>query len=657
MKRSSLLQMASILCAVGFAVSVANEANAQETYDGAPWRFGVFGGMNFNIVGTGSQELQGIGTNFSAANTTTGTNDIIDGTGLGLYGGGLVEYNSGKLLGAKLRVGLDDRRVRFNDWDVPDATSTRFSARMTYVSVEPSLRLNLGSPDFHMIAGPLLSFKVATKYDYVPGRDETTPAVADQEIPNTNSFTYGVSGGFGYDININSKSTSGTKWYLTPFVEASYMMDQRDNTRPADRNDTWVTTSIRGGFEIKGGAAPAAAVAPPVVAAAPDMNAQVRVPPSVVEARRVIEFFPLRNYVFFDQGATRIPTKYAQLDAATASTFDAATMTMAPSTGTSASTTRAQRQMAVYYNLMNVVGDRMRDNSTSTIRLVGSAPDKSEALAMANSVRDYLVSTYGIAASRISTEGQIRAPHASGTSATPEEDRGLVAEENRRVEILSNDLALLKPVRLETMQQESFDNDIVMSVSSSAPLSNWTARISGEGFNQTYGPYSSNIQRVDAKEVLQSRSTGNYTAEITMIGADGKSVVRSTNFQLVKKDLPQATGDRFSILFEFDESAGTAVYDQFLRNEVAPLIPANATVVVHGHTDNVGTTEHNYDLSTRRATEAQRILQDELQKQGRSVTFDAYGFGEDESRAAFANTTPEGRYHNRTVMIEVVPAQ
>jgi outer membrane protein OmpA-like peptidoglycan-associated protein len=630
-------------------------AHAQETYDGAAWRFGVFGGMNFNIVGAGSQELQGIGTNFSAPHNN-GVDDIIDGTGLGLYGGGLVEYNSGQTFGGHLRIGLDDRRVKFNDWDVPDASSTRFSARMTYVSVEPSLRVNLGSPDFHMLVGPLLSFKVSTKYDYVPGRDETSPAIADQEIPGTNDFTYGLSGGFGYDININSKSASSTRWYLTPFVEASYMMDQRDNTRDADRNDTWVTTSIRGGFQVKFGSGPAAVAPPPVVAATPDMNMQVRVPPSVVEARRVIEFFPLRNYIFFDENQTSIPAKYTTLSSADAATFSEEMMLDAPVTGTSESTTRSQRQMNVYYNALNVVGDRLRDNPSSTIRLVGSAPAKSDGMAMANSVKNYLVSTYGIDASRITVESQERAPHASGTRRTPTEDLDLVREENRRVEILSNDLAILKPVKLETTQQEPFDNDIVMMVNGNGPISNWTARISGEGFSRTYGPYSASVERVDAKEVLQNRASGNYTAEITMVGADGQTMVKSTNFQLVKKELPPVTGQRFSILFEFDESRTVQTYDQFLRAEVAPMIPANSTIVVHGHTDVVGETDYNYDLSTRRATETQKVLQEALQALGRSVTFDSYGFGEDESRAAFANGSPEGRYYNRTVMIEVIPA-
>jgi outer membrane protein OmpA-like peptidoglycan-associated protein len=622
------------------------------------WRFGAYGGMNFNIVGTGAQTLQGIGTEFAQANVN-GANDIIDGTGLGYYFGLMTEYVGSGMLGGQLRLGVDDRRVNFNDWDVTNPSGeTRFSAHMTYFSVEPLLRLNLGSPAFHMTAGPLLSFKIATKYDYVPGRDETSPAIVGGDIPNTNSFTYGVSGGFGYDININSKSSSSTRWYLTPFVEASYMMDQRkNNDRPTDRNDTWVTTSIRGGFQLKFGSAPMAAPAPaPLAEITPNMNMDVRVPPSVVVARKVIELFPLRNYLFFDPSSTDIPSKYVRLNPAQASAFQEKSLMETPMTGTTTTTTdRSQRQMSVYYNAMNVFGDRMRTNPTANITLVGSAPTKADGLAMATAVKNYLVSTFGIDAGRISVDGQVRPPHASGTRATPQEDLPLIAEENRRVEVLSNNLDILKPVQLETTQQDRYDNDIVMSVTSNTPVSSWTAHITGPGVDKTFGPYTGTSQRINAMDLLQNNASGSYTANITMTTPDGKSMTQTSNFQLVKQDLPTQTGQRYSILFEYDEAKTVQTYDQFLRGTVAPLIPNGATLVVHGHTDKVGLTDYNFDLSTRRATETQRVLQDELQKLGRNVTFDTYGFGEDESRAPVSNGTPEGRYYNRTVMIEAVP--
>jgi outer membrane protein OmpA-like peptidoglycan-associated protein len=633
-------------------------AQAQQMYDGAPWRFGIFGGMNFNIIGTGAQTLALIGNEQFAQEHVNGTTDIIDGTGLGFYTGALVEYNPGTLFGGQLRVGLDDRRVKFNDWDVANpSTNTRFTARMSYVSIEPMLRVNLGNPNFRLLAGPLLSFKVATKYDYTPGRDETSTAVVDQEIDGTNSFTYGVSGGLGYDILLNSKSASSTKWYLTPFVDASYMMDQRQNNRNAtDRNDTWVTTSIRGGFELKFGSAPMAPA--PVVEVATDMpliDLALRAPNAITEERSLVEFFPLRNYIFFNQGSTTVPSKYVQLNTSQAQSFQEQTLMNDPGTGSGSSMDRSQRQMNVYYNALNVFGDRLRANPSSKITLIGGAPSQTDALAMANSVKDYLVNTFGIDAGRIATKGQIRTPNASGTRATPKEDLPLVAEENIRVEVQTDDQNLLKPVQIRSTQTSLLDNDLVVNVNSRGPIADYTVAITGNGYSQTYGPYSGTTQRIDARPILQGASSGDYTATVTARTADNRTVVKQQNFRLVRQTAPPTTGQRFSILFEYDESKTVQTYEQFLRQEVAPKIPNNSTIVIHGHTDRIGLDDYNLELSSRRAMETQNVLQDEMRKMGRTVTVDPYGFGEDESRAPFTNSSPEGRYYDRTVMIEVIP--
>jgi len=645
----SLLTTATLL-------ALTTNANAQ-AYDDAIWRFGIFGGMNFNIVGVGAQDLQYVGTDIKPVN---GNKDIIDGTGLGFYTGLMTEYAPGGLFGGQLRVGLDDRRVGFNDWDVNGTQRTRFSARMTYVSVEPLLRVNLVQPNFHLTVGPLLSFKVAGKYDYIPGRDETSAEIKDQEIPNLNGFTYGVSGGLGYDILMNSKSSGNTRWYLTPFIEASYMMDQRTNQLAAeqkDRNDTWVTTSLRGGFQLKFGAGPAAPIAETVVVdeSLPSMDVSLRAPSNITEERKLIEFFPLRNYLFFEDGSTTLPSKYVKLNTSQASSFDEKSLLEPAVTGTSGATTRSQRQMGVYYNGLNVYGERLRNNSTATITLVGSAPAEADGKAMAEDVKSYLVSAFGIDASRITTKGQRRPPHESGTRATPKEDLGLVAEENRRVEVLSSDNSIMMPVEIHSTQAEPIDNDLVLGVTTMGPIESWTVNVNGNGYNQTYGPYRGSSQRIDAKPILGTSQSGTYTATVTATTASGKTVTKTQNFQLVKTELPPVTGQRFSILFEFDESKTVKTYEQFLRQEVAPKIPSGSSVVIHGHTDKVGEEDYNIDLSNRRSTETQRVLQDELTKLGRTVTFDAYGFGETEMRAPFENTTPEGRYYNRTVLIEVIP--
>ena len=50
------------------------------------------------------------------------------------------------------------------------------------------------------------------------------------------------------------------------------------------------------------------------------------------------------------------------------------------------------------------------------------------------------------------------------------------------------------------------------------------------------------------------------------------------------------------------------------------------------------------------------IIEKSLAAAGRTdVTFQVYGFGEDESLAPFENRYPEERFYNRTVVIDVIP--
>ncbi len=76
----------------------------------------------------------------------------------------------------------------------------------------------------------------------------------------------------------------------------------------------------------------------------------------------------------------------------------------------------------------------------------------------------------------------------------------------------------------------------------------------------------------------------------------------------------------------------------------------NSTVQVVGHTDNVGTSAYNQDLSQRRAASVANVLISAGVPGGRVV---AFGRGEDQPVAS--NLTPDGRARNRRVDIIIRP--
>jgi outer membrane protein OmpA-like peptidoglycan-associated protein len=320
-----------------------------------------------------------------------------------------------------------------------------------------------------------------------------------------------------------------------------------------------------------------------------------------------------------------------------------------------ADATRSARQMSVYHNALNIIGARMARNPSGTIALVGAAPDRDRGLAMARAVRDYLAATFGIDSARIVAQGAVRPPHASGTRTTPKDDLPLVGEENLRVEILSNDSLLMRPVALRTPERIPYENDLVITAKSAIPVEDWVVTIEGEGYSRTFGPFHYPKQRLATAAMLEGKDRGAYSATVTFRTREGETIRRRTSFELFRREVPAVEGDRYSILFEFDESKTVAMYEEFLRSTVAPRIPNGSTVFIHGHTDVIGEDGYNIELSARRAAMTERVLEEEMRRLGRSAVFDSYGFGEDEIHVPFVNELPEGRYYNRTVVIEIMP--
>lgn len=178
-----------------------------------------------------------------------------------------------------------------------------------------------------------------------------------------------------------------------------------------------------------------------------------------------------------------------------------------------------------------------------------------------------------------------------------------------------------------------------------------------KGVTQYFGPYTQEKVSIPGKTILGAKPEGDYTA--TMVGQtkSGKTVRQDATIHMVLWTPPKdEEGMRFSVIFEFNESKAITTYEKYLTDVVAPKISSGARVIIHGHTDIIGDAVHNQELSLARANEVQGILKSALSKAGRTdVTFETYGFGEDQLVAPFANNFPEERFYNRTVLIDVIP--
>jgi outer membrane protein OmpA-like peptidoglycan-associated protein len=630
------------LTMVIFACSTAQAQSTQPT-----WWFGVSGAANVSSY-TGTTQTLNSSLIVPAA--------FHKGNGVRPFGSILMEYRPSTVFGGMLNVGYDGRGGKFDNVIAPCDCEATLKTNTSYLTVEPSLRVNLISNLF-VFAGPRIAFNLQKDFSYTQELQPNT----DGEISEMRNTILSGQAGIGYDFPI-SAANSTTKISLSPFVSYHPYFGQDP------RNiESWSVSTVRAGLALKfGKAGKPAAETPVVVVPTGDVEFTIVEPKSIQVKRVVSETLPLRNAVFFDKGSNAIPSRYALLSNTAADSFREAQLQQE---ATVSGTGRSERQINVYHNILNILGDRLRANPSASVSLAGASSNgKVEGKALAESVKQYLVSTYGISGGRIVTEGRVKPVNPSEQpGATKELD--LLREGDRRVDIVSTSPELLlqvggdmmmKPVQITNTKQNEMDGLVLFNVKGAEKqLKSWSLDLTDEqGTVQHYGPFYKDQGTVAGKTILNNRAEGTYKVVMTGEAKSGLPLTKQGSIHLVRPAEAVEKGLRYSILFDFDKSNAASSYSKFLNDVVAPLITDGATVIVHGHTDVIGDEGYNQKLSEGRAQETQKILEKALANAGRSnVKFQTTGYGEDVAEAPFHNTLPEERFYNRTVIIDINPVQ
>ncbi|MBC7747650.1 MAG: OmpA family protein, partial [Methylotenera sp.] len=537
---------------------------------------------------------------------------------------------------------------------------------LSYITIEPSVRFAPFKSNFYLYGGPRLAFNMDKSFTYQLG---INPAFPDQAPSNavTGEFSeieetiLSMQIGAGYDIPLSSDSNK-TQFVLSPFVSFQPYFGQNPRA-----TETWNITTIRAGVALKFGQGKNIQEATDMVQDR-EVDFTVNSPNNVPGEKRMTEIFPLRNYVFFNEGSPEIPNRYVLLTQDQVKDFKEDQVEIFAPRNLS---DRSKRQMTVYYNVLNILGDRMQKNPSATISLVGSSnKGNSDGLAMAESVKTYLVSVFSIDASRIATKGQDK-PNIPSEQPGATLELVLLREGDRRVSIESNspDLlmefqsgtdAQLKPVQIVALQEAPIESYVSFNNKGAGEaLSSWSLQLTDEqGKVQSFGPYMEDEVKIPGKSILGSRPEGDYNVKMIGQTKSGKIVEKETPIHVVLWT-PAKTeeGMRYSILYEFNKAVAIKMYEKYLSDIVTPKIPVGAKVMIHGHTDIIGGEAYNLNLSASRANDVKTIIEKALAKAGRNdVKFEVNGFGEDENKSPFENKTPEERFYNRTVIIDIIPA-
>lgn len=651
-----------ILCMCVFlGFQATTQAQEKNEYTKPSWYFGVSGGANGNFYRGSTQQLN---DGFGSPST------FHDGFGVGLFLAPMIEFRpASSRWGIILQAGYDNRQGTFDQITTPCDCPADLFTGLSYLTIEPSIRFAPFKTNFYLYAGPRFAFNYSKSFKYQMGLNPSIPdqlasATVEGDLSNTRENLISMQIGAGYDIHLTPGS-SKTQLVFSPFVSFQPYFGQDPRSI-----ETLNITTLRVGASLKIGTGHKIsrdAYVAPIAVVDNTVNFKVSSPENIVAERRVHEIFPLRNYVFFDLGSTEIPNRYVKLNNNQVKDFKEDDMSMSVPEDFAG---RSERQMTVYYNILNILGERMSKNPGTTVNLVGSSekgPD--DGLLMANSVKSYLVNLFEINPSRITVEGRNK-PKIPSVRRADSKEIVLLREGDRRVSIESSNPELLmefqsgpdaplKPVSMDVVQVAPYDSYVTFEAEGSRnAFQSWTMIITDEsGAVKRFGPYTQEKVSIPGKEIMGTRKEGNYKVQMVGNSKEGQEILKDTTVHMTLWAAPEnVSSTRFSILYEFDNKIANPEYAKYLTEVVIPQIPNGAKVIIHGHADVIGDDIYNQKLSLQRANDVKEILNNGLTKIGRNdVSFDVSGYGNDQSASPFANKYPEERFYNRTVIIDIVP--
>jgi outer membrane protein with beta-barrel domain len=209
------------------------------------WWFGVSGAANFNFYDGTTQMLN---------NNLTVPTAFHKGSGIEPYVSVLTEYRPNKTWGGMLNIAYDNRGGKFDQVEAPCNCAADLSTNISYVTIEPSLRLAPFGSAFYIFAGPTISFTVANSFTYTQQLQPTTKS----DWSDTRSTVFSAQAGAGIDIPISSP-TSIHQTTLSPFVSFLTNLGQQPRS-----SESWSLYTVRAGVALKFGKGKKIIVAAPV---------------------------------------------------------------------------------------------------------------------------------------------------------------------------------------------------------------------------------------------------------------------------------------------------------------------------------------------------------------------------------------------------------
>jgi len=651
----------------------------QAQYDRSAWSFGLLGGMQRTQFTGTFQSLPGLDNCCNGFDgSSTAMDPFIGGSiryaftpsfGLDMQ----VEYvQSGGELSAVNTIG---NALSFNGtgFDIVEAQSA-FSMSWTIPSIgfTPSLTWKPFESGFGIRGGVTMRLQsigeAKGKEELILPRgvvfsDTKSTIRNDRKVNFTpTSLLYGPIFGFFYDMKLSESFT------LTPELSYLHMMNQPIEFPNSD--ESLSLSALRAGIMLSYTAInPARLLEIPITPlptievdtikpyipkklkaklAAFSVNEQSKeenIVNIVIEEYSSLTMTPLLNFIFFEEGEDKIPSRYARLDAMDTPLFDIDFI-------------HTPNHVETYLHILNIVGKRMIEKPASSITLTGcnadiqkEKGDKALSMRRAESVKTYLQQIWNISSDRITIKNR-NLPEKHANTQTI-----MGAQENRRVEITSNEPYIISPIiTLDTVRtmnppivrfRPQVETDSVatwqlIAGQQDKELRRFTGEDKvpsfidwhiGEEMSEGLATDSAIIYAFKATTPLQDSAEIQGMIPIEQVTLHKKKINRVQDREVNTFSL---------VLFDVRSSEiteGNSQIIEFIKGFVKP----NSSISITGFTDRLGDADANQRLAQERADATSKALQ---------VKNKATVLGKGNS-ALYDDRYPEGRLYTRTVDVIV----
>ena len=237
------LLIKSLIISAFILTGIQTSSQAQQ-YSKPSWWFGAAGGANFNFYRGSTQQLNGDITIPTAFH---------NGKGVGIYAAPLIEFHpAGPGIGFMLQAGYDSKKGKFDQVTTPCNCPADLSTDLSYIVIEPSLRIQPFKSGFYLYAGPRMAFTRNKSFTYKLGINPAFPSQTPNpdvkgDLSNMNKTQISMQVGAGYDIRMSSANSKG-QFVISPFVSFQPYFGQTPRTV-----ETWNITTVRAGIAFKFG--------------------------------------------------------------------------------------------------------------------------------------------------------------------------------------------------------------------------------------------------------------------------------------------------------------------------------------------------------------------------------------------------------------------